>query len=364
MNMSVKRLNNNESGLVAIMITFIIIIVLAITVLSFAQLARREQRQALDRQLSVQAFYAAESGINDAERALRAGTLTGNKISCTLPSLGDRIVDYDLSAASSQLSGLRTQSEYTCVLVNLENENLLYSSIGQNSAFAEFITPTNITHLRISWQNDQSLGNPFAQSAITFPPLADWRNGGNPINTGVLRVSLTDLNNGAASYNRTNLINNTFTGYFYPTGGAAGNSPGVSFPDNLGLNQGVIVNSQCNTANNSTSYPRYCNVDITGLNGSHYFIRLKSFYRNSAVTVTAFNGPNVVSIRGGQAKVDATGKAADVLRRIQVRLPIRGSFELPENAVEVGDSLCKRLDVAPGYGEVAFVSPIPVSCNP
>lgn len=364
MSISMKRLNQNESGLVAIMITFIIIIVLAITVLSFAQLARREQRQALDRQLSAQAFYAAESGINDAERALRAGTLTGNKSSCTAPSLGDPIVDYDLSAASAQLSGQRTRSEYTCVLVNLENENLLYSSVGEKSAFAEFTTPVNITHLRISWQNDQGLANPFAPSGGNFPPLASWQNGGAPIPTGVLRVSLTDLNNGAASYNRINLINNTFTGYFYPTGGAAGNSPGISFPANLGLNQGVIINSQCNVGNNSAAYPRYCNVDITGLTGSHYFIRLKSFYRNSAVTVTAFNGPNIVSIRGGQAKVDATGRAADVLRRIQVRLPIRGSFELPENAVEVGDSLCKRLDVAPGYGQVAFTPPIPISCNP
>lgn len=359
-----KRLNENENGMVAIMITFIVIIVLTITVLSFAQLARREQRQALDRQLSAQAFYAAESGINDAERALRAGTLTTSKTNCTTPSLGDPRVDVDLSLAAPELAGQKTESEYTCLLVDLETENLLYSSLGEKSTFAEFTTPVSITHLRISWQNDQGLGIPFAPVGVSFPPLASWQNGGAPIHTGVLRVSLTDLNNGAASYNRTNLINNTFTGYFYPTGGSPGNAPGISFPANLGLNQGVIVNSQCNTGNNITQYPRFCNVDITGLTGSHYFIRLKSFYRNSAVTVTAYNGPNVVSIRGAQAKVDSTGRAADVLRRIQVRLPVRGDFELPENAVETGESLCKRLDVAPGYGQVNTMPPIPASCNP
>lgn len=362
---NMKHIHANERGLVAIAISFIVIIVLTITVVGFSQLARREQRQALDRQLATQAYYAAEAGINDAEKALRSGVLTTSKNSCTTPSLGDRQIDLNLATTGDgNLAGQSTLAEYTCVLVDLVPQNLQYSSIGERSTFIEFSTPSPITHLRISWQNTLSTGIPFAPAGTTFPPLANWRNGSDPISTGVLRVSLTDLNSGAASYNRVNLANNTFSGYFYPTGGPAGNSPGVSFPANMGINQGVIVNSQCNPANNTTLYPHYCNIDITGLTGTRYFLRLKSFYRDSAVTVTAFNGPNIIPIMGAQAVVDSTGKAADVLRRIQVRLPIRSGFELPENAIETGESLCKRLDVAPGFGTVNVTPPIPASCTP
>jgi len=369
----VKSLKHDERGLVAIVISFIIINVLAITVLGFSQLARREQRQALDRQLASQAYYAAESGINDAEKALRNGMLTTNKTNCTTPSLGDPQIDLDLSVASPDLAGQRTTTQYTCLLVDLETENILYSSVGVDSKFAEFTSinpatglPQAMTHLRISWENDQGAGDPFAPPGNTFPLFSDWRNGGVAINAGVLRLSMTDLNGGAGAFNRNNLINNTFTGYFYPTDGPAGSSPGISFPANTGANQGVIVNSSCDIGNNAgtPAYPRHCNIDVTGLTGSRYFLRLKSFYRKSAVTITAYNGATRLGIRGAQARVDSTGRVADVLRRVQVRLPIRTGFDMPEGSIETGESLCKRLDVAPFYGIVNTTPPIPAECNP
>ena len=68
--MNIKQLKNNEQGLVAIVVTLIIMLVLTLIVTGFAQLARREQREALDRQLASQALYAAESGVNAAEAAV------------------------------------------------------------------------------------------------------------------------------------------------------------------------------------------------------------------------------------------------------------------------------------------------------
>ena len=45
-------------------------IVMSLIVLGFAQISRRNQRESLDRQLSTQAFYAAESGVNDARELI------------------------------------------------------------------------------------------------------------------------------------------------------------------------------------------------------------------------------------------------------------------------------------------------------
>jgi Tfp pilus assembly protein PilX len=57
---------DKQAGMVAIMVTMILMIVISLIVVGFAQISRRNQRQALDRQLSTQAFYAAETGVNDA----------------------------------------------------------------------------------------------------------------------------------------------------------------------------------------------------------------------------------------------------------------------------------------------------------
>ena len=61
-----KTLRNEESGLISIAVTIIITALLTLMAVGFAGLSSREYRQALDQQLNSQAFYAAESGVNEA----------------------------------------------------------------------------------------------------------------------------------------------------------------------------------------------------------------------------------------------------------------------------------------------------------
>ena len=63
-NKKQQAIARNQDGLVSIIIVVILMIVISIIVLSFAKVVRNEQRQTLDRQLSTQAYYAAESGVN------------------------------------------------------------------------------------------------------------------------------------------------------------------------------------------------------------------------------------------------------------------------------------------------------------
>lgn len=352
------NLRKDQTGIVSIVVTIILLGVLSITTLGFAQIARREQRQALDRQLSSQAFYAAEAGINDAAKALQDGTLTTNKTDCGNPSLGQATLNFDFNLTGDpDLAGHVTSSAYTCVLVNLWPQTLEYSSINlEKSTFADITgvdnngVNQNITRLVISWQ-DEGGGNGFAApGATTFPPAANWLNGGTPIDSGVLRVALTSLNGGGA-YQRNNLINNTLTAFLYPNSDSTINNAGslgfVSGP----AGQGQIINGHCNTAHTQAARPRYCNVEVTGLNGPHYFLRMKSLYKNSRVTITAYGGATgttLLRIKGAQALVDSTGKAADVLRRIQVRLPVRADYNYPEYGVETGEDICKLLETEPG----------------
>src|ERR1039458_10050844 len=73
MQARLTKIKDDQSGFASIVIASVIILVLSLITVGFAQLMQREQRSALDRQLSSQAYYAAESGINDAVSAINSG---------------------------------------------------------------------------------------------------------------------------------------------------------------------------------------------------------------------------------------------------------------------------------------------------
>jgi Tfp pilus assembly protein PilX len=73
-SMKKKRLEQNEQGLVAIVIVSTIIVILSLMTIGFSRIMDRELRQALDRELASQAHYAAESGLNDARRYVAQAT--------------------------------------------------------------------------------------------------------------------------------------------------------------------------------------------------------------------------------------------------------------------------------------------------
>ena len=67
-----------------------------------------------------------------------------------------------------------------------------------------------------------------------------------------------------------------------------------------------------------------------------------------------------MKFKGAQVVIDSTGRANDVLRRVQVRITggtttfsygdNTGNY--PDNVLESADSICKRLSVAPGFGDL------------
>src|SRR5579862_3283 len=76
--MSISRVR--QQGVVSIMVTMIMMVVISLLVLGFAEIAKNEQRSSLDNALSVQAYYAAESGINDARAVIDATIASGGII--------------------------------------------------------------------------------------------------------------------------------------------------------------------------------------------------------------------------------------------------------------------------------------------
>ena len=58
-------------------------------------------------------------------------------------------------------------------------------------------------------------------------------------------------------------------------------------------------------------------------------------------------GHTQLHIAKAQILVDSTGKAQDVLKRIQVRIPAHNTFAMPDDGTEAMSSICKQLQLTP-----------------
>lgn len=349
----------NEQGFASIVIAIVLLLVLSLVTVGFAQLMRKEQRQALDKQLSLQAYYAAESGVNDAAKAISNG-VNEAKDYCGpatsgpyVPYLGDNTVG----------SAGTTNAQYTCLLINPTPTDVRVNPIG--NVQSRLITMTSadstdpIKSIRISWQDSDGEAK-FA--------LRNWYNSGQFLNstnwasqssTGVLSVGLLPLNVGAVQRNTAST--EAYHAFLYPASFSAAsntsNQTGLT-PNNYNkgsgdvASNGPLLDGKCSSANE----PLFCSVVITGLNNTSYLLDLQSFYGNSNVNISAYGGDgqaidsNVLKIKNAQTVVDSTGKAQDVLRRIQVRISSRDNYDHPDYSIESTGSICKQLQVEPNSG--------------
>lgn len=357
-NMKSVRTKLNQQGVASILVAGIFVVVISLIVTSFALLMRREQRQSLDKQLSTQAYYAAESGVNAAVKALHNNAAFSNN-DCSKTD--------DLLPGSSDLGG---GLKYTCVLVDDNPRELVYSPTStEKSTFLKISAPHG-GFIDISWQASEDLfhlplGFKYVGDALAddhlLPETVPYYSpgGGDPYQfsnfekqirgSGILRVSLMPIK---SPITRDNLINETQTLFLYPNDNPNyypapnPNEAGVHHFSTTKAGKGVFVNGQCNTRNSREHHGRFpyeCNVKIGLTSGvDTYYMRLKSIYTPHSVQISVRGpGGGQISQPGTQAVIDSTGKANDVLRRIQVRVPLNASFSYPEFGLQTTNRLCK-----------------------
>lgn len=332
----------NESGLVAIVVSMVIILVLSLIVLAFAKISQREQRQALDRQLNAQAFYAAEAGINDAREALKKGEqslLSEDGNNCT-PNLG--------GSFSRDLDGSNVR--YTCLLIDATPRSIEFNSISSGETKISPIQAKDggsIGQLSIYWE-DANNGRNFTgcPSSANDALPTDWNASCDP---GIIRFDLVPFDVGT---NRNDLINNTATVFAIPTNGGGPGTVSYSSVKGFG-NQGAKIAVGCKQ-DTTPNYPRNCKLDINGLNANRYYIRLTSIYKSSAVSLCFPDcGSSARETIKTQALIDSTGRANDVLKRIQVRVALKDLFQndlygpFPGYAIESGNEICKTFSIGP-----------------
>jgi Tfp pilus assembly protein PilX len=336
----IQKLRNNQAGMASILITMITMIVVSLVVIGFATISEREQGQTLDQQLSTQAFYAAESGVEDARNVIASAVKNGlpvpSKTGCTTNNDGSYTPNYP-TGATTVLDATHNVS-YSCLLVNPGPTTLVYDGVSDSSVVIPMTASLPINTITVTWSpTTPQTGTPSAQcpasTSGTFSTAAKWTCG-----YGLFRMDLVPT---AGALTHAGLGNGDLTAYFEPTSNSASGS--VSYPASVGAPS--IVAGNCNVS----SYTQ-CTATITGLTSTSYTMRIMSLYQSSNITVVGYNGGTKLALSGAQAVIDVTGNANGVLRRIEVNIPLNNyNGTIPDYAIESNGAVCKRFLVTPGY---------------
>lgn len=336
------NLSNNQQGVVSIVVTVIMMLIMTMIVLAMSQNANREQRQALDRQLSNQAYYNAESGINDVAYFLYK--YPDAPIKATDCS---EFLTFALSkepSFNSQLDGTTGTNKYTCALYDKAPLSLEFQKLGTAESKVLPIqgvddagNPVNIASIDISWNDaDDPAGSitgacNFSVAPVELPPDCSY---------GGIRVDLITPSN-----SRTDMSKRSFITYFLPN--ASSGTPvsviGKPYPQN----QGIMSNARCD----SNPGPKRCRATINDINLKEFYMHIRSIYSPTDISITANGASGPVRLKNAQVTIDVTGKSNDVLRRIQVRAPSQAQYDYPEFSVQTKESICKLIMVLPGSAQ-------------
>jgi len=349
-----RATKSTERGMVSILVTMIMMIVITLIIIGISQVTRSNRREQLDQQLSTQAYYAAESGLNQAVEFFAANPTA--KIN-TLNSPGGNCTSFINSGGASGL-GLPTNGNvldsttnisYTCLMVNSTPATLQKAPLTQDSNTIWHVqesTGAAFTELRFQWSpNGDSLftgptNTCLSTSATVFPAYANWK-----CAFGILRVDLVSTSGTVAG---TTLENVAKTLYLVPTFTASGVTTGtVQAVSSPATNAGQVVYVKCTST--------LCDVRLSPWAGSgDYYARLSVIYQDSdTVTLSGANASGSAKFSSGQAVIDVTGKAQDQLRRLQARIPLNVSTTpAPYFALQSTYDLCKELNVAAGLNSL------------
>lgn len=335
--MTYNKINSDRSeGFVAIFSVLVIMGILTLLTIGFSNITRQAQKRALDDHLSNQAFYAAESGVNIA----KAGDLTVDKTDCAPPSVGD----YDIDAAQN--------ISVSCLLVDSTVKDILDSGvpdIGNGDPVVREVYATDpIVTMKVEWDSVNKtdpiidLGTSTTDSPRLLPN-SEWKDSTGKNGVGVLRVDLVPV---GEAYNRSSSVTGGYTFYLYPSMNVASSQATLSRGSG---DQGTVLVGQCNSGVGSEGHR--CNSNITFNPGpeQNFFLRLSSYYNPVGTRITGVDTNNdPVEFERTQAVIDSTGKANDIYRRIQVRVPIDPIVNNPHVpfAVFGGNEICKLLTIS------------------
>lgn len=381
---------NSQAGFVSLFTTIFFMLLITVITLGFLAITTTEQQQATNNDLSASALASAQSGIEDGKRAilkymsLPAGAtkttyytqMTTNSSSCTSITGSQIGSDLGLSSNGNVVNNSQINQSYTCLTVNLNSPDF----ISQSSAGTSQVVPLRAVggsyqQIKVSWHllstavgdnGDGLPGNPpgsspyYAAGPLLYPqinsgtPSLGWNKLGYP---AYMRVQLFGYPS-SGNFTRDDLTQRSRSVLLVPSTGGTSSTTAI----NLGTadpNPGVMdqaelqpITIKCDPSPASDIGSYACTALLELPNGgqftstaNNYYLRITPIYGATHFRVALVNSGAEVNLDQVQPVVDATGRAADVFRRLQARVLVNQLTNLPEFAAESATTICKNLQV-------------------
>jgi Tfp pilus assembly protein PilX len=338
--------NRQQSGFVSIIAATVLMVLVSVVAIGFSVLMQREQRQALDRQLSSQAFYAAETAVNDVYNQIQLGNLAAatltEKTECDVsdPLWNNGVID---STGSGDVVS------YSCLKYDQTPTDLVYTDAITTERSKIFPVEaaqsgTRVNSITFAWNGPGGSTSYHSTSGncSTSALPANFNAGNVPM----LRLDIIEVPDG--TFDRETLVNRTANLYLYPR--QCGGTTPVNFGNVIGNNSGQVINTRCNSDGCTKR------INLGGASTSRYIVRVKGVYTDvGTLQVTATGtGTPPFEFKNAQTIVDATGKANDVLQRIEARISNKPNYNWPEAVLETDEGFCKELSIVRGGPTPAF----------
>jgi Tfp pilus assembly protein PilX len=360
-----KNMHKNQAGAATIMIAMVLTIVITLIVIGFSTLTRNDQTQTLDKTLSSQAQYAAESKINEIAAKLKDPSVV-SKPYCG-PSAGDNTPEQFVNAGTyPELADVMI----TCATYNVTPTTLHYANLNNGSPKQFIVKPsdtTNATKVRtiiFRWKPKVDTCTVNSNSAEFFTSTSLSSGNGCP----VLRITISRQD--AASQGKI------FTGYSIPTSGttadarferfeSASNPNGGYQSRNPTGNQasGEDDSTNCGTsstdrtcmvairfdATNWWTNGNYGLVSVAAIGGDIKNLEIKAYANTVTVPsggAATFPVGTEIPLINAQAMVDVTAKSGDTIKRIVAYPSTDPDGETWEpGAAALANQLCKNYQV-------------------
>jgi hypothetical protein len=320
------RLAQKQTGQTSLIISMFLALIMGSIVLGLGTVTSAGSQQNVSSQESIQANYAAQSGINDAIQAIKAGApipLTSTQNCSTFIN--------EIAQPQYGFNNILNNSPkvyYNCIYITATPANLQFN-VNENQSTVVQINPSSkINDLTISWPAGSAGGNlsSCTQAASEFVPDEVWN-----CPFPVIRMDLYNPNASANNSSATALAENTDSFLLFPVDGGKG-TQNVTF-DQL-INQPMVLPADC-TGSTCTETLNFTSPFSNG------YARLTSIY-GEANNVTLSSSNPAATFTDSQIEIDSTGVDQDVIQRLQVRVPLTASVgTAPNDAVSGGANLCK-----------------------
>jgi len=352
-----KKINHSLSkkGVASLYVVIFATILFGVITLSFIRIILSESQQTNNDDLSQSAYDAAMAGVEDAKLAVNRAYRNGGDLSDLIGGNCDdsgstfKLKSYlygpepgEVKIQDTTSKGNGTEQAYTCVILNNVNDD--YRSTLTPDTRTK-VVPLGISsnqlvgvkRIEISWYSEEN-GLNFKNMGNTDKKL---RNKDNTSTPPILSVTLLRTG-GSINLNNFNTSEdgNYSSMLFLPTSSGGNATLSNSQIEEAGLSSKANVPylTQCNKGQQFA-----CNVtlkpNMAGIENAMLIISMP--YGNTAtdfqvVMYDSEAGGNVVQFVNVQISVDSTGRANQLVRRVETRLdPADLFFPYPEYEVEL-----------------------------